>query len=471
MKPRLFWVLMLAFGAVIALGVAGMLTFALLTVRAFAPSSETRAPWVADGVYTPALIDYYRRNGGWHGVDLLFAAPPFSNANADFLVLPPNSPAAQHRGRGPDGTYGYVTPIIIDDQIVGGLLVTARDNSWTGGGPSAGARGFFRSFGLAGLVLAIGLVGLAFLFARWITRPLGAISAAAGTLAAGRLDVRAPPARIRELSDLAASFNGMAQSLGDADRQRRQLTADIAHELRTPLTIIRGRLEGIQDGVYQLDTQQVTALLRETTLLERLVDDLRLLTLAEAGQLTLQREPLDVAELLHEAQRAFAAQAHAQGIALVVDLTAPVPMLDADPQRLAQVLGNLLSNALRHTPAGGTITLRGALRDGQIELAVADTGGGIPADELPHIFDRFYRVDRARSRHAGGAGLGLAIVRQIAEAHGGSASATSTVGVGTTVVVRLPLHATRNGVPLVSVQPGSGIVTPEIVNRLRDELP
>jgi signal transduction histidine kinase len=248
----------------------------------------------------------------------------------------------------------------------------------------------------------------------------------------------------------------MARSLADSDRQRRQMTADIAHELRTPLTIIKGRLEGLQDGVYNATPEELDRLLHETALLERLIEDLRLLALAEAGQLPLYREVIDARRLLEDARAAFSGQAQAHGITITVDAPADLPSIDADPQRLAQVLTNLVSNALRYTGEGGKISLSARLEARDLRLvkpshsspkpqasslviAVSDTGPGIADEDLPHIFDRFYRADRSRARGSGGAGLGLAIAKQIVVAHGGAIWAESEQGCGTTIGIALPV--------------------------------
>jgi signal transduction histidine kinase len=236
----------------------------------------------------------------------------------------------------------------------------------------------------------------------------------------------------------------MAEALETADRQRRELLADVAHELRTPLTIIQGNLEGLRDGVYDATPDHLDLVLDETHKLSRLVDDLRLLTLAEAGQLPLDLQALDVAQLLADVRDAFACQADERGITLTVSPPEAAPPLLADPQRLGQVLGNLVSNALRHTPSGGQVALGAALipsGDG-LRLSVSDTGEGIPAEDLPRIFDRFWRGDPARSHEFGaGSGLGLAIAKGLVEAHGGRIWAESEVGQGTTVVCILPLPA------------------------------
>jgi signal transduction histidine kinase len=335
---------------------------------------------------------------------------------------------------------------------VGGMvglysLATVR----SGGSGGDVARGIIS----AGLALVAVLLWVAAFFARRISRPLIRLTRAAQRLAGGDLAVRVTGGSVREIQDLSQAFNAMAENLAQADQQRRQLTADIAHELRTPLSIIRGRLEGLQDGIYQATPEQIAALLDETALLERLIEDLRLLALADAGQLPLYPEPLDPARLLQDAAHALAPQAEAQGVALHVAVHDTVPEVQADPQRIAQVLGNLVGNALRHTPAGGQVTLhvwRPPLAPDGVDrllIAVADTGVGIAPADLPHIFDRFWRADRARVRSSGGAGLGLPIARRIVEAHGGQIWAYSQPGQGTTLTFSLLIPAAdREPVPL-----------------------
>jgi signal transduction histidine kinase len=216
------------------------------------------------------------------------------------------------------------------------------------------------------------------------------------------------------------------------------MTADIAHELRTPLTIIKGKLEGIMDGVYAPNAEHIGPVLEEANLLERLIDDLRVLSLAEAGQLPLFREDVPLSDLLADARAAFAREAAAAQITLAVEATHAGALLHVDPQRMQQVLGNLLGNSLRYTSSGGRVILGGSAHDGTATITVADTGQGIAPDELPAIFDRFYRSDRARSHNGHGAGLGLAIAKQLVEAHGGRISARSTLGEGTTITIELP---------------------------------
>jgi signal transduction histidine kinase len=293
------------------------------------------------------------------------------------------------------------------------------------------------------LVLAFRSVGT--LAARRITSPLSEMMKAADALAAGDLSARVPVQGSGEFRYLARSFNHMAEALETADRQRRELLADVAHELRTPLTVIQGNLEGLRDGVYEAAPEHVELMLDETHKLSRLVDDLRLLTLAEAGQLPLDLQALDVLQLLADVRDAFACQADEAGVLLTVATPGSLPPLLVDPQRLGQVLGNLVSNALRHTPPGGRVTLGAAVDPAppaQVRLWVADTGEGIPAEDLPRIFDRFWRGDPARSHEAGaGSGLGLAIAKSLIEAQGGRiwAESSGVPGQGTTISCLLPL--------------------------------
>lgn len=295
----------------------------------------------------------------------------------------------------------------------------------------------------AGLALAAVLLGGATFFSSRVSRPITRLTRAAQTMASGNLDVRVQNFGVREIDDLAEAFNTMASSLAAVDRQRRQLTADVAHELRTPLSIIRGRLEGMQDGVYSAGPEQLAALLAETALMERLIEDLRLLALADAGQLPLYPETFSPAQLLDSLARSFAHQAEKGNVNLQVTAAPGLPELWADPQRISQVLGNLVTNALRYTPPGGTITLSAwydlVAGQPQVCMAVSDTGTGIAPEDLPHVFDRFWRADRSRSRSSGGAGLGLAIAKRIIDAHQGRVWAYSDPGQGTTVAFSLPL--------------------------------
>ena len=277
--------------------------------------------------------------------------------------------------------------------------------------------------------------GLAF---RRLGTPFADIMSATDTISQGDLSVRLRENIPGELGGLARRFNKMVAELERAEGQRRDLTADIAHELRTPLHIIQGNLEGMLDGIYEPTPENITDTLDETRLLARLVDDLQTLSMAEAGQLPLHPTRFLLADLLVDAAAGFESRAAAQNVNLHVIAPEPSPELEADYDRLLQVLGNLLTNALHHTPENGQITLHAkAIPDG-VCITVEDTGAGISPEDLPYIFDRFWRGDRSRARREGSSGLGLAITRQLVQAHGGTIAAKSEPGQGTTFTIEMP---------------------------------
>jgi two-component system sensor histidine kinase BaeS len=282
---------------------------------------------------------------------------------------------------------------------------------------------------LAGGVLLVTLL-LSALLAATIAGPLRRMAATARLAGAGDLGARMSEGRRDEVGAVADAFNRMAERRQELEDARRRMVSDVSHELRTPLANVRGWVEAAQDGVVGTDDRLLASLHEESLHLQRLVDDLHDLALGDVGELRLDPQPIDLQDFLDQVATSFRATAEAT---LEVSVE-PGAGVEADPVRLRQAVGNLVANALRHTPAGGRVTLRGAPGT----VVVADTGEGIPADELPFVFDRFRRVDPSRSRATGGSGLGLAIVRQIAESHGGSVAIRSTPGEGTEVTLRLP---------------------------------
>jgi two-component system OmpR family sensor kinase/two-component system sensor histidine kinase BaeS len=337
---------------------------------------------------------------------------------------------------------GLGVPIVYEGETVGILLIPAE------GSLHQAAEAEFlsqvnRALMWSGLASgAIALI-LGVLLARQLTAPLRALTGAAQSLTNGqagrRREADVPQVKIRtqdELGELGQAFNQMAGSLARQERLRRSLMADIAHELRTPLSVIRSDLEALLDGVYEPTPDVLASLQEESLLLSRLVDDLRALALAEAGQLKLEHEPFDLGEVLRGVVAAFTLQAETKRQTLALDLpSGPLPV-NADAQRVRQVVANLVSNALRHAPSPGNHVVVSALAlPGEVWVSVADDGPGIPPEEVPHVFDRFWQGDGAR---AGGSGLGLAIARELVRAHGGRIWVDSEPGEGTTFQFTLP---------------------------------
>lgn len=281
---------------------------------------------------------------------------------------------------------------------------------------------------LAGVGIAFGMRRL-----RRLATPMRDLIDAAHRIEAGDYSVRVAERGPPEMRSLARALNAMSARLEASDARRRSFLADVTHELRTPLAIIRGRAEGITDGVYPAEPEQIAPILDATGTLEVLVEDLRTLALSETGSLTLKREPTDLAVLVNETLSSFSGAAEAAGVKLAEDVAGDVPPVAIDPARIRGVLGNLLSNAIRHTPQGGSVTVRGRASGDEVTVTVEDTGEGIPDQLLPRVFDRF-----VKGPGSGGTGLGLAIARDVVVAHGGSIEAQSGTAAGTTVRFTLP---------------------------------
>ena len=287
--------------------------------------------------------------------------------------------------------------------------------------------------GVASLLLALGL-------AYRLLSPVRDLTRAAEHMATGDLSQRVPVYGEDELALLGKTFNHMADSLQRAEESRRAMTADIAHELRNPLAVQRASLEALQDGIYPLTPDNLAPILEQNALLNRLVEDLRTLALADAGQLNLETTPTDLTGLVERVVERFSAQAATQSIQIRINpADHPLPAIALDPQRIEQILGNLLSNALRHTPPRGQIEITLAQTSTSVQLSVHDKGPGIPADSFPYLFERFYRADKSRSRAEGGTGLGLAIARQLAQAHGGDLTAANHPAGGAVFTLTLPI--------------------------------
>jgi signal transduction histidine kinase len=303
-----------------------------------------------------------------------------------------------------------------------------------------------RSLGLA--ILAAGLLALliTFILAQSILQPIGALTQATRKLEQGDLSQRVRTDSNGEVGELARAFNAMADSLERLEQLRRNMVTDVAHELRTPLSNIRGYLEALKDGMIQPTPKAMSSLHEEALLLSRLVDDLQELALAEAGQLHIQRQAVLVTDVIERAVLATGQAAQAKQIDLIIHAPASLPPIDTDPERLGQILRNLLNNAIAYTPNGGKISIVSQVNGDWLEIHIQDTGIGISAEDLPYVFERFYRADKSRTRSTGGAGLGLSIVKQLVEACGGKVTITSKINEGTTVILQLPIM-TKNLIP------------------------
>jgi len=279
-----------------------------------------------------------------------------------------------------------------------------------------------------------------------IVRPIRALAMAAEKVARGRYEARVPTSGPGELAALGGAFNAMAAALDSSERRRRALLADLAHELRTPLATIEGYLEGMADGVVEADGDAFQVLQGEASRLRRLVEDVATVSRAEEGQLGLRLERRDPGGLVAAAVQAAGPRYAAKGVVLEARVDRRLPKVAADPDRIGEVLANLLDNALRHTPPGGRVEVAATADGGELRLSVADTGEGIPAELLGRVFERFYRVDRARTRADGGSGIGLTIARAIVEAHGGRIRAESDgPGRGSRFVLGIPAMTGQRG--------------------------
>ncbi|TFI29003.1 HAMP domain-containing sensor histidine kinase [Streptomyces sp. 4R-3d] len=327
-----------------------------------------------------------------------------------------------------------------------------------------------RIVGVTALVLAL-TVGVSVIAGARLVRPLHALTGAAQRMRDGLDSAPVPVGPDNEIGRLAAAFNDMAVHRARLEEQRKVMVSDVAHELRTPLSNIRGWLEAAQDGLADPDPAFVSSLLEEAVQLQHIIDDLQDLGAADVGALRLHPEPVYADELLGQVAAAYQGQAETAGVTLGVATPKPGPpgpTLYADPVRLRQAVSNLVSNAVRHTPSGGRVTLRsyrtGPGHGDEVALEVSDTGAGIPADDIPHVFDRFWRAEKSRNRSTGGSGLGLAIVLKLAEAQGGTASVVSTEGKGSVFTLRLPPAPAEAPADATAAEAAAGPDGPDPIN-------
>lgn len=402
---------------------------------------EDRRGMMRDRRFGGFLTTYYTQYRDWSGVQLELERIKEITGERVVLANPRGQIVADSEGEligqpvRPE--WGPPAALIVHNGMpVGALYVGVA-----GAGP--GIEDFLTSLNRTLLLIAVaaglGAVLLILGLSRRVLAPVEALTKAARRMEAGDLSQRVEVTSRDEIGELARAFNSMADGLNRLEELRRNMVTDVAHELRTPLSNIRGYLEAVQDGVLELDKQVIGSLYEEAMHLNRLVDDLQELSLAEAGQLRLERQSVAPADVIDRAVEAIRARVEARGVALQVDLPEDLPLVDIDPHRIGQVLRNLLDNALTHTPPGGEIAIA-AHADGQwVTVSVQDTGSGIAPEDLPYVFERFYRADKSRSRATGGTGLGLSIAKQLVQAHGGWIRVESEVGQGTRFTFTLPV--------------------------------
>ncbi|MCL4426319.1 MAG: ATP-binding protein [Firmicutes bacterium] len=401
-----------------------------------------------------ALIDYYRIRGSWEGVQSVLErgvapgrgqglGPGAGFTERATLVDTRGVIVADSIGKGlgekaPDWNRPTGIPLEWNGETIGVLLLDASAR-----GPGLLENQFIasvnRSLLWAALLASALALALGFYLSRRLLLPLRLLTQAAGKVSQGNFTGRVSYSSSDEVGQLARAFNLMLEDLARIDELKKNLVADVAHELRTPLTVLQGSLEALQDGVIELTPSTLKSLHEETVRLTRLVHDLQELSLAEAGQLSLNLRPIAPEVTLGQTVETLRGAAASKGIELTLKTEPDLPRIKADDDRFAQILFNLISNAVRYTPPGGSVRVRAKRSGSQLEVAIGDDGPGIAPTDLPHVFDRFYRADKSRARSSGGAGLGLAIARQLVRAQGGEIWVESQPGRGTTFFFTLPL--------------------------------
>lgn len=406
-----------------------------------------------------SLTNYYQQNGSWAGIEFIYLQTderpnpgqgfgpggqnrniiPFTLTDADGVVIIA-SDKYKVGDTVPKNELEVGIPLKDGNQVIG-ILVPSR-------APFQGNPRELEFIERTNLTLIYGaLIGavialfLGIFLSRTITRPIRELTKATHAISQGDLTQQVSIRSKDELGELAKAFNKMSTELSRSVNTRKQMTADIAHELRTPLSLILGHAEAVHDGVLHPTTENFEIIREEATRLEHLVEDLRTLSLADAGELTMIYQTIEPGRLLQEVASLYQMQAQKKNIKLDLDIASHLPTLEVDPGRITQVLTNILDNALRHTPENGTVTLAAKQMNNMVELSIEDSGPGLSPEDLTRIFERFYRADASRQRDgefSGGSGLGLAIAKSIVQAHDGQLSAESEAGKGLKITITLP---------------------------------
>ena len=466
--------LILGFAAVLALSMAAAAFCTGFAAHREVSRIQVEQDRVRAGRIHTALVEYYDSNGGWHDLQNFVNRIGFQSEreivvlDSDGEILADNRQLRRHRGdrghrvlfgadipRGPLPHAEHFVPIVSGDATVGWVAVGARGRGDPFHDPPDAHPGDLsdvepllteftdrvgRTLVIAGIVAGVIGIVLVLLLSRRFLGSIGDLTAAARRLGGGDPSSRVAVRGNDEIAELGQAFNNMADALENSERQRRALVSDVAHELRTPLTNIQGHIEAMQDGLLQPNAHNLEIVHQQALHLNHLVSDLRLLAETEARELSLATEPSSIGEIAGEALESFRARAEAASIQLQSQVPDGLPNVAVDRFRIRQVLGNLLDNAIRHTPPGGYVTLSAQASGDAIRVEIADTGSGIPPEGLRHVFDRLYRVDPSRDRSTGGSGLGLTIARQLVEAHGGTIWAESQEGVGSRFGFDLPVR-------------------------------
>jgi signal transduction histidine kinase len=401
----------------------------------------------AQSAFVENVTAYYQAHQSWDGIQdwllekqsafhIPFRMPQlFALANADGIIVAGFGPFHTNQSISSKDLQTGVS-ILLDGQHIGTAILAVPPPEL-----DPRERGYISNTNQALLFGAVGAVSLALflgiILSRHFLRPLSELTSAITAMRRGDLNQQVQVRTRDELGTLAQTFNDMSAQIHHANQLRQQMTADIAHDLRTPLMVISGYLEALRDGTFAPTPERFEAMNREATLLKRLVEDLRTLSLADAGELKLLRQSIQPQELLQQVRQSFEPIADEQQIALHVHADPNLPELYVDRERMVQVLANLVSNALHYTSPGGSVTLIARQEQGKVQLAVNDTGSGIPQDKLPNIFERFYRIEESRPQNQGESGLGLAIAKSIVEAHQGTIRAESQLGTGTSMTITL----------------------------------
>jgi signal transduction histidine kinase len=437
----------------------GIVSVLIIAVIAFLSTRAEFIRFLTDQTQTDTvtrLSNYYHTYGSWERVESVFVygnsgqqpgmgpgphgrRPPFALANQNGRIIIPSGP--YDRGETlSEAALEEGIPIVEDGKTIG-FLIPVR-------APFEGQPRELEFIQRINRLLIYGaLIGamiallLGIFLSRSLTRPIRELTRATHAVSEGNLSQQVPVRSNDELGELAQAFNKMSSELSRSVNARRQMTADIAHELRTPLSLILGHAEAVHDGVLPASRENFEIVREEAARLEHLVNDLRILSLADAGELSISLQTVEPQRLLQDLASTYQYQAQRKNVSLELDVPSPLPDIEVDPGRMTQVLTNILDNALRHTPEGGTIMLSAREVNSQVELAIRDSGPGLKKDDLDRIFDRFYRTDASRQRDgalASGSGLGLAIARSIVQAQGGQISAESEEGKGLKVLITLP---------------------------------